>query len=200
MTTLQLIAARRRTLADQLDGLSAKQWETQSLCEAWTVREVVGHMVMPFTHSMRQALFGILRAGGSWDRFSERASSGNAARPTDELVQMLRDHAEDPWSPPGGGHIGALTDLVVHSLDIARPCGFDPELDKATAGAVLDSVVGQKSVKAFGVDLSAVRLEASDVDWSHGDGRLVRGPAAELIVALTGRVGACLEGPGAQLL
>ncbi len=200
MTTLQLIAARRRTLADQLDGLSPPQWEAQSLCDAWTVRVVVGHLVMPFTHSMRQALFGIVRARGSWDRFSERASRENAAKPTDELVKMLRDHAEDPWSPPGGGHIGALTDLVVHSLDIARPCGFDPELDGATARAVLDSVVGPKSVKAFGIDLTGVRLEATDLDWSHGAGRLVRGPAAELIVGLTGRVGACLEGPGAQLL
>ena len=90
MTILQMITARRRTLAHQLEGLYPKQWDTQSLCEAWTVREVVGHWVMTFTHSMPQALFGILRARGNWDRFSERASRDNATKGTDELIGMAR--------------------------------------------------------------------------------------------------------------
>ncbi|MEZ5374734.1 MAG: hypothetical protein R2704_18860 [Microthrixaceae bacterium] len=40
MTTLQLISARRRTLADQLDDLSADQWAaprcaTPGRCATW---------------------------------------------------------------------------------------------------------------------------------------------------------------------
>jgi uncharacterized protein (TIGR03083 family) len=200
MTTLEMIAARRRTLADQLATLSRAQWEASSLCDAWTVREVVGHVVMPFTHSTVKVLFGVVRARGSWHRFSEQAARENATRPTEELIGLLRDHAEDPWAPPGGGLIGALTDLVVHSLDIARPCGVDPELDEATTRAVLDSVVRPKALKSFGTNLDGLRLQATDLDWSHGDGRLVRGAAEDLLVAITGRAGASLEGDGAQSL
>ena len=198
MTTLNMITNRRRTLADQLDGLSEVQWATPSPCDAWTVRDVVGHIVMPFTHSTPKVLAGVVRARGNWDRFSERTARQNAQRSTGELVGLLRDNAENPWAPPGGGLIGALTDLTVHSLDIARPCGLDAALDQATAVAVLDNLVQPKALKAFGVDLSGLRLEATDMAWSHGNGKTVEATAVDLILAITGRPGALLEGEGAK--
>lgn len=200
MTTIQLIAARRRTLADQLDTLSDQQWATPSLCDAWSVRDVVGHIVMPFTHSTAKVLVGVVRARGNWHRFSERAARKNATRSTVDLIALLRDQAEDPWAPPGGGLIGALTDLTVHSLDITRPCGIEPELGEETASAVLDNLVQPKALKAFGVDLAGLHLEATDADWQHGNGKPVRAAAADLIVAITGRPGASLQGEGAKTL
>ena len=200
MTTLQLIATRRCTLADQLDTLSDHHWEEPSLCDAWSVRDVVGHVVMPFTHSTAKVLAGVIRARGNWHRFSERAAQQNAQRPTAELVALLRDHAENPWAPPGGGLIGALTDLTVHSLDIARPCGIDPELDEETSTAVLENLVQPKALKAFGVDLAGLQLSATDADWHHGNGQPVLATGADLILAITGRPGASLDGEGAATM
>lgn len=200
MTTLDLIAGRRRALAGQLASLSPAQWDSPSLCGEWTVRDVVGHVVMPFTHSIARVGLGVIRARGNWHRFSERTARDNATRPTEALIGLLREHAADPWAPPGGGLIGALTDLVVHSLDITRPCDVDSELDEATTRAVLDSVVGPKALKAFGTNLDGLRLEATDLDWTHGGGRLVRGAAQDLLVWITGRAGASLEGDGTQAL
>lgn len=200
MTTLQLISARRRTLANQLDDLSADQWAAPSLCDAWSVRDVVGHLVMPFTHSMPKVLLGVLKARGNWHRFSEGAARENGRRPTGDLVALLREHADDPWAPPGGGLIGALTDLTVHSLDIARPSGIDPELADETALAVLDNLVSPKARKAFDVDLTGLLLESTDADWRHGAGRPVRGTTVDLILAVSGRAGALLEGDGAATL
>lgn len=189
MTTLELIARRRRTLADQLDNLPEAAWATPSLCQGWSVRDVVGHIVMPFTHSKLQVLIGVVRAGGNWHRFSDQAARRNAARSTIELVALLRDNADNPWAPPGGGHLGALTDLSVHSLDIARPCGIDPELSDETAVAVLDNLVQPRALKAFGVDLTGRRLEATDIDWHHGNGTPMRAAAVDLILTVTGRTG-----------
>lgn len=39
MEYFETIAAERRALAGTLEGLSPQQWETRSLCAAWTVPE-----------------------------------------------------------------------------------------------------------------------------------------------------------------
>ncbi|MCR8579763.1 maleylpyruvate isomerase N-terminal domain-containing protein [Streptomyces sp. Isolate_219] len=40
------IAAERRELAELFDTLRTDQWNEQSLCAGWRVREVVAHMTM----------------------------------------------------------------------------------------------------------------------------------------------------------
>jgi len=48
-----------------------------------------------------------------------------------------------------------------------------------------------------------LRLEATDVDWTVGDGPVVRGPAQALLLLLTGRDAAALPalaGPGVARL
>jgi uncharacterized protein (TIGR03083 family) len=47
-----MIAEERRALAGLLDGLTDAHWDTPSLCEGWRVREVVAHLVMPFSASL----------------------------------------------------------------------------------------------------------------------------------------------------
>lgn len=50
---------------------------------------------------------------------------------------------------------------------------------------------------------SGLRLTATDVEWTVGDGAEVRGPIQVLLLLLTGRTGAALPeliGPGVQRL
>ncbi len=49
MTLWDDVAAERRAIADLLDTLTPEQWETPSLCGAWTVRDLAAHLVMPHT-------------------------------------------------------------------------------------------------------------------------------------------------------
>ena len=44
------IAQERTMLADVLDGLTEDQWQTQSLCSAWTVHDVAAHLLMPLVY------------------------------------------------------------------------------------------------------------------------------------------------------
>ena len=62
------IAARRRALADQLDGLPGDRWATPSLCGAWTVRDVVAHLVLPHVVSIPGFAMAMVRAGGRFER------------------------------------------------------------------------------------------------------------------------------------
>ena len=50
---------------------------------------------------------------------SDAIARQDAARPAAQLIAAVRDNAEHPWKPPGGGYQGALTHDVIHGLDIS---------------------------------------------------------------------------------
>ena len=52
--------------------------------------------------------------------------------------------------------------------------------------AVLDQLTAANGAW-FGVDLTGVRLEATDTDWSWGSGQLVRADSGSLVALLSGR-------------
>ena len=187
MELQSLVVAQRRHLADQLDGLTAEDWETETLCEGWTVRHVVAHLTMPFRHSKPGMLLGILRARGNFNRFADRVARRDAKAPTAELVRFLRDNAEHGWTPPGAGFEAPLTDLVVHSLDIVRPLHLPADIDPAALAVVLQHLVTPRSIEFFGLDLDGLALRACDIEWSYGAGRDVVGSAADLVTALARR-------------
>src|SRR5688500_6079152 len=122
------IADERRRLADVLDGLTPEQWDAPSLCEGWAVRDVVAHVTMPFRTSAPRFVLELVRSGGRFGAMADRVARRDGAQPTDVLVAALRDNAEHPWTPPGGGKAGALTHDVVHGLDITRPLDIGREV------------------------------------------------------------------------
>lgn len=99
-------AANRRLLADFFDRLDEEQLDTVSLCDAWTVREVLGHLVMPMTGGTGGFLLKLVRAGGSVNRTSEAVARELARRPVRELTALLRDKADQHGAAPGVGPRG----------------------------------------------------------------------------------------------
>jgi uncharacterized protein (TIGR03083 family) len=183
----QWIADERRRLADVLDGLSPEQWDAPSLCEGWAVRDVVAHVTMPFRTSTPRFALELVRSGGRFAAMADRVARRDGARPTAVLVAELRDNAEHPWTPPGGGKEGALTHDLVHGLDITRPLGMEREVQPARFRVVLDTLMDRRSRRHFGTDGHTGRFEASDIGWSHGTGAPVSGRAVDLVLLLTGR-------------
>lgn len=181
------IASERRELATLLDGLGAEQWDAPSLCDGWTVRHVVAHITMPFQYSTPRFLLELVKAGGRFQRMSDAVARRDAMLPTGQLVAALRDNAEHPWKPPGGGYEGALTHDVIHSLDITCPLGIERQFPAESMTAVLDTISGPRSRRHFGVDVDDIELRAVDLDWSYGSGAPLLGRAQDLALLLTGR-------------
>ena len=44
-TQWHAVDAERSALADTLDEITSEQWDVQSLCDQWKVRDVVAHLV-----------------------------------------------------------------------------------------------------------------------------------------------------------
>jgi uncharacterized protein (TIGR03083 family) len=184
---MDLIAAGRRKLAGVLGGLSATQWQAPSLCAGWTVAHVVAHMTMPFRISEREYALGVQQAGGRFTEFSDAVASRDSRLPQAELVAALRDNADNPWCPPGGGYEGALSHDVIHGLDITWPLGITYSIPDKAMAIVLDLVVGPGDRSLFGVALGGIELRASDLDWSSGTGAPLEGQGRDLVLLLAGR-------------
>src|SRR5688500_8117725 len=164
------IRAERLDQAELLQGLTEEQWDAPSLCEGWRVKEVVAHTTLPFRSSARRVLLEMLKSAGRFNHASDRmARQDTAALSTNDLVSTLKANVDHPWTPPGGGPVGALSHDVIHGLDITVALGLDRTVPYDRIKLVLDGM-SPRSVKYFKADLDGKRLEATDLDWTFGEG------------------------------
>lgn len=181
-----VVAERQGHLA-LLSTLSEEEWDTPSLCAGWRVREVIAHTTMPFRYSLPKFVFEMARARGSFHRMADRAARRDAAQLSSaDLLTTLRDNVEHPWSPPGGGQLGALSHDVIHGLDVSTPLGRHEHTAPERVALVLRGLQ-PKQLRYFDVDLAGIELHATDVDWSYGAGEPVRGRAQDLLLLVCGR-------------
>jgi uncharacterized protein (TIGR03083 family) len=203
MLIWEMIAHQRRHLADLLDNLDEVQWRTQSLCEDWTVREVVGHLITPFAWGTAKFLLHFIIGGFNFDATMSQAAKQLAQHPTSVLVGTLRAHAETRWTPPRLGPEAPLSDVVMHTQDICRPLGMPQSIDRERARCILDFLVSRKTrVITDPAWIAGLRLAPDDLDWVWGEGPEVRGTAEAVIMALGGRTVVLdeLTGAGADQL
>lgn len=200
------VATRNRLLAATMfAGLTDEQWRTPSLCEGWTVREVCAHLVPPEGgFSLPSLVWDVIRFRGDLARMVDSTARQAARRPTAELVESLHDRAGLRLKAPVVGPHGPMADTAIHLRDAARPLGLDvcpppedwrPVLEFLLTGPAERGFIGRGRT-------AGLRLEAVDLDWSRGDGELLRGPAEALALGLAGRhiVYDELEGPGVDRL
>lgn len=181
------VRAERQRLAELFAGFTDEQWDSDSLCARWRVRDVAAHLTMPYRTRRLAVLAGVLRAGLRFNRFAEvEAREAADARSGADLAELLRSNVDNPWTPPGGGPAGALSHDVIHGLDITEALGL-PAAPAERIAMVLDAS-GPGELKYFGVDLTGRRLVASDADFGVGDGRREEVMTAkEVLLTITGR-------------
>ena len=114
-----------------------------------------------------------------------------------------RANATSRFVPPGTGPRAPLTDVLVHTGDIARPLGLPHEAPPEHVLTALEFLSGNRVVGFIGKGWrDGLHFVADDLDWSHGSGAEVRGHGIDLMMALCGRASAlpALSGPGVDLL
>jgi uncharacterized protein (TIGR03083 family) len=173
-------------LADLLAAAPGDVWDAPTLCEGWAVRHVVAHVAMPVRLSPERFGAEMAAAGGDFGRLSDTVAARDAALPPAEHLAALRSPVLHAWQPPGGGAAGALSHAVVHSLDVTVALGRPPVAPAEAVTAVLDALAAADGA-VFGIDLTGVRLEATDTAWSRGDGEAVRADGGSLVALLAGR-------------
>ena len=173
-------------LADLLDTPSVDAWDAPSLCEKWLVRHVIAHVTMPARLTPEQYGAELAAAGGDFTVLSDTVAERDASLPLADLLDQLRSPRLRGWQPPGGGAAGALNHAVIHSLDVTIALDGPSVAPEEAVVVVLDQLTAANG-SWFGVDLTDVRLEATDTAWSWGSGRLVRADTGSLVALLSGR-------------
>jgi uncharacterized protein (TIGR03083 family) len=198
----EAVSAERRRLADFVTDLTDEQWAVQSLCAAWTVRDVVAHLTLTTRITVSWLLRAAVRARGSFDRMEiNLAAERAAAYTTHELVAQLRESARSMRRMPGSTPMDPLMDLVIHAQDIARPLGRSYGSPPEVVAACLAYVATNKFMGGPR-RIAAVRLVSTDTGWTLGEGAELRGPDVDLLLVAAGRRAGldALDGPGAAVV
>ncbi|HEY0638810.1 MAG TPA: maleylpyruvate isomerase family mycothiol-dependent enzyme, partial [Pseudonocardiaceae bacterium] len=188
MRVYDMVVAERLRAADLLDGLTGPQWRSPTLCGAWTVHDVAAHLVSYLRLGRAKLYAGLVATAADLDRMNLILTRRYARLPSPTLVSMLRRGAGSRLTIPRSGYDPALADVVLHELDVRRPLGLPGQAAEDRLWVAFQHLAVRPSPGfTMGARLAGLRLHATDTGWTHGDGPLVAGPAADLLLAMAGR-------------
>ena len=196
------VAAERADTLAVVEGFSDEQWQTPSLCSGWTVKDVVGHIIWVASTRPPEVVNQMLLGGLRIDRVMADAARVIGSLPTEVVIGQLRGAITDRQIMPTMKPISLLADTLVHNQDICRPLGIGREIDPDRLAAALDQYTATKRFVGGRSRVKGLRLVATDLGFTRGDGPEVTGPAEAILLAATGRIVALddLEGEGVATL
>ncbi|MCC3299064.1 maleylpyruvate isomerase family mycothiol-dependent enzyme [Arthrobacter caoxuetaonis] len=177
----------RRALIQDLENLSAAQWQTPSLCPGWDVHDVLAHLVDTAKTTRLGFIRRLLAARMDFDRdntagvFRERAQDPQITLAAFRSVQSRKSGPPVPLAT-------RLVEAVVHGEDIRRPLGIVRTYPVAPVLAALQHQL-KTSVKIGGGKelVDGLRLVATDGPFELGRGDEVRGSSVALLLTVSGR-------------
>ncbi|WP_242907643.1 maleylpyruvate isomerase family mycothiol-dependent enzyme [Actinomadura terrae] len=197
-----IVHAERAALIDDLAGLTDEQWQKPSLCEGWTVHEVVAHLVDTALTTRLGFVAALVRARFDFDRQNARGVERELGATPQVTLERFRQVATRTSGPPAPLDT-RLVEEVVHGEDIRRPLGLARAYPQDAVVRAL-RLQARTSASFGGAKETAahVRLTATDAGLSIGAGPEVSGPALALLLVLSGRRTALdeLDGPGVAAL
>jgi uncharacterized protein (TIGR03083 family) len=196
-----LIHAERAALAADLADLTDQHWATRSLCDRFTVREVLAHLTAGASLNPVRWLAGVIRCRFDFDKqVAMRLAEQMGTTPADTLARF-RQVITSTTKPPVPA-VAMLGENIVHSEDIRRPLGIHRDYPITTLTTVADYYQGSDLVVPAKGRIRGLRLTATDGPFATGSGPVVSGTTVALIMAMTGRTPYCaeLDGDGVAIL
>ncbi|MFF0739699.1 maleylpyruvate isomerase family mycothiol-dependent enzyme [Streptomyces sp. NPDC004111] len=197
-----IVHAERAALIEDLTQLKDTQWDEPSLCEGWTVHDVVAHLVDSARTTRVGFVLAMLRAGFDFDRLNANGVRRERGATPAQTLERLREVAPRRSAPPAPLET-RFVEEVVHGEDIRRPLGLAHTYpQEAVTGALR---LQARTAASFGGARELIEglcLTATDADLTIGSGPEVAGPALSLLLAVSGRRTALeeLAGPGVPTL
>lgn len=196
-----LAHAERAVLVEDLAGLQADQWEHSTLCEEWTVEDVVAHLIATASMTQGKWLRSMLGARFRPAVHNRRRLAEYRGDDPADTLDRFRAVIDSTVSP--SSHVPAyLGEVVVHAQDIRRPLGLDrtPSIDALTP--VADFFARRNFAVPSSSRMADLQLRADDGPFVAGSGVHVTGSTLALVMSMAGREVYVdeLDGPGVQLL
>lgn len=196
-----MIHAARRSLADDLTGLSDDEWRRQSLCAGWTVEQVLAHLTAGASIGRWRWVVSILAAGFRPELHNERRLREHLG-PTPHHTLASFAGIIDAEVAPTSDTAAYLGEVMVHGEDIRRPLGIAGAADVRPWTAVAQFYARRDFTVASRTLIAGLRLEADDGPFTAGQGSHVTGSTLALVMTMAGRPDYLgeLDGPGRGIL
>ncbi|MBF6297115.1 maleylpyruvate isomerase family mycothiol-dependent enzyme [Nocardia amamiensis] len=195
MDTKALARAERAEFADLIAELSDDQWQAQSLCAPWRVRDVAAHVIS--YGQLTPARFAARLARGQLlDRVNALGVAAYAERTPRQLSELVRADLDPSGLTAWFGGRVALVEAMIHQQDIRRPLGLPRVIPSQRMRVALDFTRYAPLIRGAW-RTRGVRLVATDLAWTHGVGPEVRGTAEALLMVMAGRRAALADVAGA---
>lgn len=129
----------------------------------------------------------MLRHGFNYNRWVAADGQERGQQDPAVVLKALRNAAANRKAQPGGRPVRGLMHVLVHGQDMCRPLGIKRDLPEAHLVPVADFV--KDDVHIFGAKkrIAGLKLTATDMQWSYGNGPEVTGPAEALVMMMAGR-------------
>jgi uncharacterized protein (TIGR03083 family) len=199
--TWSLIHAERAALATDLAELTEQRWATQSLCDRFTVREVLAHMTAGASLNPVRWIAGVIRCRFDFDRqVAMRLAEQMGATPAETLARFRR--VITSTTKPPLPIVAMLGETIVHGEDIRRPLGIERDYPVTTLTTVADYYQGSDLPVLTKTRIRGLRMTATDGPFTAGIGPRVSGTTLALIMAMAGRTAYHdeLDGDGVAIL
>lgn len=193
--------SERAALAEDLAALDESQWASQSLCEQWTVEEVVAHLTAAASIGPWRWMRSVFGARFDFDEHNARRLAEHRGATPAETLDRFRTIITSSTAP--FGHPAAwLGEVIVHAQDIRHPLGLPGRPSIAAATEVAEFYASRNFTVNSRSTIEGLRVEATDGPFATGAGPLVSGSTIALVMAMAGRAEYCdeLEGAGAAIL
>ncbi|WP_216652140.1 maleylpyruvate isomerase family mycothiol-dependent enzyme [Nocardioides sp. zg-1308] len=202
MAELMPFAEQERSdLLGLAESLTPEQWAAPSLCEDWSVRDVVTHVVSYDELSVPQTVTTFLRGGLRPATVNEVALRRYAELEPADVVRLVAACRRPRGLPSAMGGGVALTDGTIHHQDVRRALGMPRVIPRERLVPVLDFSLRAPTLPSRS-NVTGLRLVAEDIGWTAGHGPEVVGPGEALLMAAAGRAVALdeLRGEGLATL
>lgn len=183
----EIVHQERRALIHDLDGITTEQWSTPSLCEDWTVHDVLAHLVDDAKTTKPSFVRNLILARFNFDRANQKGVEQERRDNPEETLESFRQVSDRTTSAPAP-LASRLVEIFVHGEDIRRPLGIAHTYPSDAVLAAIEYQLATSDAMGGSKDRAAgLNLEATDAQWSHGTGEQVKGKAIDILMSLTRR-------------
>ena len=195
------IREERQALADLLPTLTNEQWETPSLCDGWSVRDVVAHLISVHERENASLVMGLLQNGLRVDRYNEQTMRRIGAVSDKTLIARYDTTVETRTNVLIPTQF-LLAETLIHNEDIFKALGKERVVPIETVLLIAHLYRSTGLARKWRRKNAHIKLVATDANWIYGDGDEARGPLLSIVMLLAGRqaVSRDLEGAGAERL
>jgi uncharacterized protein (TIGR03083 family) len=196
-----LAHTERAALADELAALDAAQWEQRTLCDRWSVEEVVAHLTAAASLNQWKWLRSMVFARFRPDVHNRRRLAEHRGADPAETLDRFRAVIDSTTAP--SSHVPAyLGEVLVHAQDIRQPLGLPTKPGIEALTAVAEFFARRNFAVPSSSRIADLQLRADDGPFAAGSGALVTGSTLALLMSMAGRASYVdeLDGPGVQLL